>query len=190
MKHIALFCLLACTPLLGAACEPAPERLPFTMPGTRAAFEADGALVIVDGTRRVRIADVSERLDHVPDAPCVHSVQTRDAEYFVVVTVSRLTNGYPPTTSAGGAGVEAYAKWLHLVGDKVSESTAALFSSWRDNREGGFGWRESIFTVTTEDLQEGRASASDKAMWTPIAWAFDPRHPEQGLRERRGTPHQ
>ena len=159
--------------------------------GQTARFLSDGMLVISDGARRIRIADISEPPDHVPTAPYVHVVQKRHGEYFVVVTTSRWTRGYPPKSGGGGAGEEAYVRCLHVVNGKVLESTEGRFRSWSDNREGGIdGWHGPIFTVTTDDELEDRVHANQKDIWQTITYTFDARHPEVGIKEEKGKPHE
>jgi len=162
----------------------------FAAHGQSARFVSDGTLVISDGAYRIRIPDISEQFDHVPTAPCVHAVQKRHKEYFVLVTTSHWTRGYPPKSGGGGCGEEGYVKWLHIVGGKVSESSERRFRSWRDNREGGIiGWHGSIFTVATDDLLEDKIAAKEKDIWQSITYAYDCRHPDMGIKEDKGTPH-
>ena len=159
--------------------------------GETARFAGDGTLVISDGSHRIRIGDTSEPPDHCPTPPCVHAIQKRHGEYFVVITISHWTRGYPPKSGGGGCGAEAYIKWLHIVGGKISESTEGRFQSWSDNREGGIdGWRGSIFKVTTDDLLEDRLEAKEKDVWQSIAYTFDAHHPENGIKEDKGKPHE
>ncbi len=154
-------------------------------------FTGDGTLVIADGTHHIRIPDISEPSDHCPTAPYVHSIQKRHGDYYVVVTISHWTRGYPPRGGAGGSGEEAYIKWLHIVDGKISESTEGLFRSWGDNRDGFIdGWHDSIFKVTTNDLLEDKLKAKEKDIWQDIIYTFDARHPENGIKEEKGNPYE
>jgi hypothetical protein len=92
--------------------------LTFPTHGMTAHFLKNGTLVIVDGGHRVRISNVSEGVEFVPTAPYVHAIQKRNGEYFVVLTRSEWTRGYPPRGGAGGAGgcgEEACVQWLQIV---------------------------------------------------------------------------
>jgi hypothetical protein len=163
----------------------------FVAQGQTARFASDGTLVISDGGKRIRLKEISEQIDHCPTAPCVHAILKRHGEYFVVVTTSDWTRGYPPRGGGGGAGEEAYIHWIHIVDDKVSESTEYRFESWRDNRQGGVvGWRGSMFTVTTSDLLEDKLQAKEKDIRQEITFTFDADHPEHGIKEEKGTPHE
>lgn len=163
--------------------------LPYAACGQTAHFAGDGTLVISDGARRIRLPDVSEEIDHCPTAPCVHAILKRHGDYFVVITVSNFTHGYPPRGGGGGCGVESYLKWLHITGDKISESSENLFESWRDNRQGGIdGWHGFLFKVITSDLLEDQVAADEKKEWQDITYTFDAHHPENGIKEEKGAP--
>ncbi len=157
--------------------------------GQNALFEKNGALVIIDGKKRIRLNDVSEPIAQVPTAPCVHAVQKRKGEYYVVVTTSRWTRGFPPGDGAGGCGEEAHLRWFHVSGGKITRSAGYKFRSWSDNREGGIkGWSGGVLSLTTEDLMEARLRANEKAVWQTITFTFDAAKPEAGIQEVRVGP--
>ena len=161
--------------------------LPVVSYGLSASFQRDGSLLIQDGKKRILLRDISEAINCVPTAPCVHAVQKRNGEYYVVVTTSRWTRGFPPRDGAGGCGEEAYFSWLHIADDKLAESTAYTFRSWSDNREGGInGWSGSVLSLTTDDLIEEKLRANEKAVWQTITFSFDSLKPEAGIQEVKG----
>ena len=141
------------------------------------------SLVITDGLRRVQLADVIE--PH-PIARCVHAVQKRHGEYFVLISAREWSRGYPPRGGRCGCGVESYIEWLHIRDGKIAERTKGLFESCFDNRDGKVtGWRGTILTAETTDLVENRdGPANAPARWRDIIFTFDAEHPEEGIREK------
>src|ERR1043166_10266395 len=132
------------------------------------------SLVISDAGRRITIPNMTVIADHAPIAPCVHAIQKRNSEYFLLVTTSSWTRGYPPRGGYCGSGVEARVDWLHIVAGKVAQADGDCYESCRRNREGHIlGWRGSIFTVETEDSEE---------TFDTIRVTFDSRHPEAGIK--------
>ena len=140
------------------------------------------SLVIADGQRRIRLVDVIE--PH-PIARCVHAVQKRHGEYFVLISASEWSRGYPPRGGNCGCGVEAYIEWLHVRDGRITERTKGLFESCFDNRGGSVtGWRGTILTAETVDLVENRnGPANTPAVWRTITFTFDSAHPNEGIKQ-------
>lgn len=149
---------------------------------------AGGTLVIRDGKKRVRIADVSDSPSETPLAPKVHFTKKLNGEYFVIVTTSEYTHGYPPRGGSCGGGTEAYISWLRIVDGKIIDDTRQRYASCAENRVGKIhGWHGSIFTVSGSDNMDG--AAPDAVPRPAITFTFDARHPERGVKRDSGTPH-
>ncbi len=148
------------------------------------------SLVIKDGGHRIFLPDV---IDPHPIARCVHAVQKRRNDYFILISVSEWTRGYPPRDGYCGSGVESSIQWLRIRDGKIAERTNGLFESCSDNRGGGItGWQDSIFIAETTDLIENRdGPAEAPARWRDITFTFDSSRPEEGIKEtevERETP--
>ena len=154
--------------------------------GQTARFEK-GDLVISDGSSRIRLAEVSDPPGHTPRKPTVHCVKKVGEDYYLLVTTSAYTRGYPPKGGFGGSGQEHYLMWLHIAGGREVERVEHRYQSFIHNREGRVeGWQESIFTVRTEgDVEE---PADEKNTRQSITFTFDAKHPEAGIKEERGQP--
>lgn len=148
-----------------------------------------GDLVISDGSQHIRIAEVSDPPRETPLAPHVQSVKKADGDYYVLVTTSAYTRGFPPRTGFGGGGREYYLTWLHIAKGEVLEKTEQRYQSFAQNREGRIeGWHGSIFTAKTEGDVEEETPDQKNARQT-ITFTFDAKHPEAGIKEERGEPH-
>jgi len=146
-------------------------------------------LVIKDSGKTIKIARFLPTVVP-PDPPCVHSVEKRDGEFFVVVTTHEWSRGSPMPRGECGAGEESYVKWLHIVNGKVKESFDGLYESCLKNRDGSVvGWNGPLFVVTTDAELPDKVQANAKDIWSTITFTFDAHHPEQGLKEEDGPPH-
>jgi hypothetical protein len=108
-------------------------------------------------------------------------------DYYLLVTTSAYTRGYPPKGGFGGGGQEHYLMWLHIAEGCEAERTEHRYQSFVHNREGRIeGWHGSIFTARAEgDVEE---PADEKNTRQSITFAFDAKHPEAGIKEERGQP--
>lgn len=150
----------------------------------------DRILTIKDGAKRINLGKIGGSPDEAPQKPCVHAVLKRHDEYFVVVTVSEWSRGYPSSHGMCGAGVESYLKWLHVAAGQVAETKQYRYASCVDNREGAVkGWQGPIFTVITTDELEDKVQANEKAIWQDILFTFDAHHPETGIKEEYSDPY-
>ena len=161
---------------------PLASALVLTVNAQTARFVGD-SLVIADGKQRIRLTEVPGA-DSI--ARCVHAVQKRDGEYFVLIGAREWSRGYPPRGGYCGAGEEAYVEWLRVRDGKIAERTMALFGSCLDNRDGSVsGWRGSVLTVETSDLVEDRnAPANRPAVWREITFTFDASRPAEGIKQK------
>src|SRR5688500_16793876 len=108
--------------------------------GQTARFEK-GDLVLSDGSRHIRITELSDPPGQTPRKPCVHSLKKVGSDYFVLVTTSAYTRGYPPKGGFGGGGQEYYLIWLHIADDREVERMEHRYQSFIQNREGRIeGW--------------------------------------------------
>jgi hypothetical protein len=139
------------------------------------------SLVITDGARRIRLAEVIE--PH-PEYRVVHSVQKRGADYFVVIGVSEWTRGYPPRDGNCGGGIESHIDWLHVRDSEIVERKSGLYESCRINREGyTIAWRRGLLHWTSQGARSAEVDGRTVIIPVKYTWTFDPAHPENGIEE-------
>ena len=151
--------------------------------GAQTAQFAGETLVISDGSHRIRLPEV---IQPHSIARCVHAVQKRQRDYFVLFGATEWSRGDPPRNGNCGSGVESHITWLHVREGKVLDRKEALYVSCITNRQGwALGWHGSIFTIETEDLVEDSVRAGKAAVWRSLKWSFDIRRPEAGFVEEQ-----
>jgi len=143
-----------------------------------------GSLVISDVYRKLVVKDTFSPHSW---GEVVHAIQKRGQDYFIVVGVSELSKGYPPKGGNCGSGIESHIDWLHIRNGKLLDRQSGLYASCIHNRDGwAIKWESGLLHWTTQ----GRAPEGDPATGEFIdvtyTWAFDPAHPEAGIKERVG----
>ena len=139
------------------------------------------SLVIADGPRRIRLPPV---IKPHPIARCVHAVQKRSGEYFILIGGSEWSRGYPPRGGLCGSGVEEYIEWLHVRNGKIIETQKGLYLSCWDGRSGvPPAWQDGQLRwgVVYVWIDEGAGHAEQ------ISWTYDPRAPRKGIQEQKKT---
>lgn len=146
------------------------------------AYFVGESLVIIDGTRRIRLPNVIE--PH-PEYRVVHAVQKRSDAYFVVIGVSEWSRGYPPKNGHCGAGIESHIDWLHVRNGKIIERQSGLYESCFQNRDGySIEWQRGVLHWSTTGQR--RVEEGGQTTFFPVdySWVFDPAHPDKGIEER------
>jgi len=148
-----------------------------------ASFSKDGSLVIKEGNKRILLNNISQEIRHVPRSPCVHAIQKRKGDYYLLITTSQFTRGFPPRSGAGGNGEEFYLRWLHVAEGKIGQSTEHKINSWSDNCHGAvIGWSGSVFSAISDNLMEGKLHATGEAIWQTNTFSFNSNKPEDGIK--------
>ena len=151
--------------------------------GAQTAQFVGETLVISDGSHRIRLLEV---IQPHSIARCIHAVQKRKKDYFVLFGATEWSRGYPPRNGNCGSGLESHITWLHVREGKVLDRKEALYESCITNRQGWvLGWHGSIFTIESEDLVEDSVRAGKAAVWRNIKWSFDIRRPEAAFTEEQ-----
>lgn len=139
------------------------------------------ALVITDGTHRIRLPNV---IGPHPESRIVHAVQKRAGEYFIVIGVSELSRGYPPRNGYCGAGIESHIDWLHVQEGKIVERQSGLYASCWKNRDGySIEWEHGVLLWSTEGQRVVEEGGQTTFIQVTYSWKFDPSHPEKGIEE-------
>lgn len=143
-----------------------------------------GALVLTDGKQTIRIPDVTDAPKECPKPAKVYSVVKSGADYYVLVTTSVYTRGFPPHGGPCGGGVELSIICLHIVDGKEADRTVGLYESCHKDRKGKvLGFKGAIFTVTSKGPPSGDDPASQAADSETITFTYDSKSPADGIKE-------
>ncbi len=138
------------------------------------------SLIISDGQKRIQLHDI---IAADAFARCVHAVQKRNGDYFLLTTVGEWSRGAPPRNGFCGAGRENYLEWFQVHDGKITTHTKVLYASCFDNRDGRIiGWRDKIFTAQVDYYLEHSDQKTSEYGWK-ITYTFDANKPEAGIKE-------
>lgn len=138
-------------------------------------------LIIQDGARKIRLAEV---IEPYPEYRVVHAVRKKAGEYFVVIGVSEWSRGYPPRDGFCGAGIESHIDWLRVSGGTIVERQSGLYESCFKNRDDwSIRWKDGVLHWRAQGFRHLDETGGSGAVTVHFSWKFDPAHPERGIEE-------